>query len=112
MKVRVAWVVVAGLMSGSVLAFGAACLALTGAAVAAEKVRSFPGAEGFGAHTPGGRGGKVLLVTNLKDYVPGQAKPIPGSLRAACEAKGPRIVVFRVSGTIPLEARSALPSRT
>ena len=66
-------------------------------------IPAFPGAEGFGSRTPGGRGGKVLFVTNLKDYVPGREKPIPGSLRAACEAKGPRIVIFRVSGTIPLK---------
>lgn len=57
---------------------------------------SFPGAEGFGATTPGGRGGKVLFVTNLDDAG-------PGSLRAACEADGPRIVLFRVAGTIALK---------
>jgi hypothetical protein len=58
---------------------------------------SFPGAEGFGSTTPGGRGGRILEVTNLKDSG-------PGSLREAVEAKGARIVVFRVSGTIPLES--------
>jgi pectate lyase len=57
---------------------------------------AFPGAEGFGANTPGGRGGKVLFVTHLNDSG-------PGSLRAACEAAGPRIVIFRVSGTIALK---------
>lgn len=56
---------------------------------------AFPGAEGFGATTPGGRGGRVLFVTNLNDAG-------PGSLRAACEADEPRIVIFRVSGTIRL----------
>jgi len=56
---------------------------------------AFPGAEGFGATTPGGRGGKVYFVTNLDD---GGA----GSFRAACEAEGPRIVLFRVAGTIAL----------
>ncbi len=68
------------------------------------RLLAFPRAEGFGAHARGGRGGKVLLVTNLKDYLPGGEKPIPGSLRAACESKGPRIVIFRVSGTISLKA--------
>jgi pectate lyase len=78
-----------------------ALLAVTTAAPAAaensaEPLPAFPGAEGFGATTPGGRGGKVLFVTTLEDGG-------PGSFRAACEADGPRLVVFRVSGTIALK---------
>ena len=72
--------------------------------VGAQDLPAFPGAEGFGAFTPGGRGGKVLLVTSLGDYLPGQEEPIPGSFRAAVNAKGPRIIVFRVAGTIDLKA--------
>jgi hypothetical protein len=55
--------------------------------------RAFPGAQGFGTETPGGRGGKVLLVTTL-DWAG------PGSLSEALLATEPRIIVFRVSGVI------------
>lgn len=61
------------------------------------KIPAFPGAEGGGMYTPGGRGGKVMVVTSLADRG-------PGSLREACETGGARIVVFAVSGVIRLEA--------
>jgi len=64
-------------------------------------VPAFPGAEGFGAQSVGGRGGRVLFVTNLNDGG-------PGSLRSATEADGPRTVIFRVSGTIALKSTLAI----
>ena len=68
--------------------------------VRADPLPAFPGAEGFGMYTVGGRGGQVFEVTDLNDY---SNSPAPaGSLRAAVEATGPRIVVFRVGGTIAL----------
>ena len=98
------------------------------------RLPAFPGAEGFGALTPGGRGGKVYLVTTLEDYLPERRdarkentlgeegrdgkrhvlpgypeipaeKLIPGSFREAVDASGPRVVLFAVSGTIELKAQ-------
>ena len=83
------------------LALFATCGAGTG--LAADRLAAFPGAEGFGATTPGGRGGRVLFVTNLGDYHPAKEEPIQGSLRLACTTPGRRIVVFSVSGTIMLK---------
>lgn len=70
---------------------------LATSALALEPLPAFPGAEGAGSTTPGGRGGRVLFVTTLADSG-------PGSFRAACDAEGPRIVVFRVAGTIALKS--------
>ncbi|MHC4204308.1 MAG: pectate lyase, partial [Planctomycetota bacterium] len=63
----------------------------------AVSVPAFPGAEGFGAQSIGGRGGKVLFVSNLNDSG-------PGSLRAAVETEESRTVIFHVSGTIALKS--------
>lgn len=66
--------------------------------VPTDNVWAFPGAEGFGRTTTGGRGGRVIYVTNLNDAG-------PGSFRAAVEAAGARYVLFQVSGTIALESQ-------
>lgn len=126
-----------------------------------NRLPAFPGAEGYGAFSLGGRGGKVYVVTTLEDYLPSERKgrpegrvgqasglprdydpnewvdyvdalgvphpgqgrpklpgydpipaeaPIKGSLREAISAKGPRIIVFAVSGTIALKAPLAINS--
>lgn len=61
------------------------------------KIPAFPGAEGGGAYTSGGRGGKVFVVKSLEDRG-------PGTLREACEQGGARIIVFNVAGIIHLKS--------
>ena len=79
-------------MLSAIFALMATTLAVGG------ELPAFPGAEGYGARASGGRGGQVIAVTNLNASG-------PGSLNAACRAKGSRIVVFKVAGTIEGDVR-------
>jgi len=75
----------------------------TGATATDNKPLAFPTAEGFGKYSTGGRGGKIYIVSNLNDDG-------SGSFREAAEAKGKRMVLFAVAGTIHLERKISIKS--
>ena len=74
-------------------------------AAALAQVPAFPGAEGHGRYVTGGRGGKVIHVTNLNDKG-------TGSFRAAVTGNSKKIIVFDVAGVIPLASDLTIGSNT
>ncbi len=75
------------------------------AATIMAQTPAFPGAEGHGRYVTGGRGGKVIHVTNLNDSG-------AGSFRAAVKGNEKKIVVFDVAGVIPLESTLNIGANT
>ncbi|WP_052338305.1 pectate lyase family protein [Luteimonas huabeiensis] len=92
------WALAACAIAASLLC-AALLLAAAPARAAADPPPAFPGAQGWAAHTPGGRGGRILRVTTL-------AADGPGSFAEAVATPGPRIVVFEVGGVIDLGAKT------
>jgi pectate lyase len=86
-------------MFATLLAALAIATHVPGAYGAPPQAVAFPGAQGWAAQTPGGRGGQVLRVTTL-------SLDGPGSISAALDSHGPRIVVFEVGGVIDLGGRT------
>ena len=74
-------------------------------AAALAQVPAFPGAEGHGRYVTGGRGGKVIHVTNLNDKG-------TGSFRAAVTGNSKKIIVFDVAGVIPLASNLTIGANT
>lgn len=64
---------------------------------------AFPGAEGGGMYTVGGRGGKVYYVNTLEDTIAGNKKTQEGSLRWCLKQSGAKTILFKVAGIIRLK---------
>jgi hypothetical protein len=61
---------------------------------------AFPGAQGYGAHARGGRGGKLIFVTRLDDAKDSEGNPLKGTFHWAISQPYPRMILFRTGGTI------------
>jgi hypothetical protein len=79
---------------------------------AQTEIPAFPGAEGGGMHSTGGRGGIVYFVTSLDDTGMGNSDTREGTLRWCLAQAGPRTIVFRVSGIILLKSVLTIKDNT
>ena len=73
---------------------------------------AFPGAEGGGMFTTGGRGGTVYFVTSLADTNTGDTNIREGTLRWCLGRSGAKTIVFKVSGIIRLTSRLNISANT
>lgn len=80
-------------------------MAVAATAQTSSKAPAFPGAEGHGRYVTGGRGGKIVHVTNLNDSG-------TGSFREAVKGNSKKIVVFDVAGVIALKSDLKIGNNT
>lgn len=77
-----------------------------------SQIPAFPGAEGFGMYTTGGRGGTVYYVNSLEDTIAGDKKSKEGTLRWCLQRPGPKTILFKVGGIIRLKSMLKIPDNT
>lgn len=82
------------------------------AGLRAQGTLAFPGAEGGGAYTTGGRGGKVFYVNSLSDEKEGDKETGEGTLRWCLDREGPKTILFKVAGIIHLKSPLAVKANT
>ncbi|SHG03503.1 pectate lyase family protein [Dysgonomonas macrotermitis] len=88
------------------------CLLVSGVFSVDAQTLAFPGAEGGGMYTTGGRGGKVYYVTSLEDTLVGDKELREGTLRWCLDRSGPKTILFKVAGIIHLKSRLNVSENT
>lgn len=78
----------------------------------AAQTPAFPGAEGGGMYTTGGRGGKVYYVNSLDDDKKGDKATQEGTLRWCLDREGPKTILFKVAGIIRLKSQMFISENT